>query len=207
MGMIRARCPRCRKLRRKAEATNTAPGKRWARVDGDTICWVCAGSRDAAVVAGPEDAADHPRSTRIPTERLATMTDATSELRQCHQPAQRAPGGPVIDRHPQVVMEAIQLTTQGKLITVMAHASSFDFMASWDEISDQLRREVLSMRGRWLVVGEGRNAVRYRSLSRARSQVKLCRDVGIRAHVVRYRRGMVRYVDGALEIADSRWLP
>jgi hypothetical protein len=42
MGMVQARCPRCKKLRRKAEAWNTLPHKQWQYIDKQQICYVCA---------------------------------------------------------------------------------------------------------------------------------------------------------------------
>ncbi len=43
MGMIQAKCPRCKKKRRKAEPLNTAPAKRWKYFPGiGRVCYVCA---------------------------------------------------------------------------------------------------------------------------------------------------------------------
>jgi rubredoxin len=42
MGMVKARCVGCKKVRRKAERHKTAPDKRWEYVDGRLLCWVCA---------------------------------------------------------------------------------------------------------------------------------------------------------------------
>lgn len=70
-------------------------------------------------------------------------------------------------------------------------------------------RDILSARGRWLVVYEDGGCVRHRSKSRARGQAASARGFGIPARVIRYRRDRVRIDDEMpqLEVNDTRWLP
>jgi len=43
MGMTQKLCPRCKKKRRKAERSNTKPGKHWEYLGEDIglVCYVC----------------------------------------------------------------------------------------------------------------------------------------------------------------------
>jgi hypothetical protein len=44
MGMTRRRCPRCNRVRRRAERSKTARPRRWEFIDGQLICHACVGN-------------------------------------------------------------------------------------------------------------------------------------------------------------------
>jgi hypothetical protein len=81
-------------------------------------------------------------------------------------------------------------------------------LACEDDAFDRAVAYVLACRGRWLVIDEGGFAARRRSKSAARKLVNMYRDIGVTAHLVRYRRDRVvmDYVTGCL-MAAHRWLP
>lgn len=77
------------------------------------------------------------------------------------------------------------------------------------EAMAEAARQVRAARGRWLVVHECHGAVRFSSRRRAHGYARSCRDVGIPARVIRYRRDRVTFdaTMPGLEVNDSRWCP
>lgn len=75
------------------------------------------------------------------------------------------------------------------------------------EAADDTERMVRSWRGRWMVVDATGFALRRSSLAAARGYASAMRDIGIRAHVRRWRRRDARYVGGGFEVTRSELRP
>lgn len=75
------------------------------------------------------------------------------------------------------------------------------------EADSETERLVRSQRGRWMVVDENGWAGRYKSKAQARRVVRNHEEHGIRAHLRRWHRNLVKYAGGSFAITDYRWLP